>query len=94
MLADRDKCATMCDETKEEAMEVDADSLKTNSAPEDPNVILEQIEPPKPDTPTLEPEDNLPPGEPMDVDLVQIWYDLTGMQVGNDKDESTLETAP
>ena len=87
-LADKDRCATVRDET---TMEADADSLRTNSAPEDPNVILEQIEPPRPATPAPEPGDDLPPGEPMDIDLAQIWRDLTGMQVGMDEEEDTLE---
>ena len=53
-------------------MEVDANSLKTNNTPEDPSMILEQIEPPRPTTPAPEPEDDLPPGEPVKVlrDLV------------------------
>ena len=75
-------------------MELDVDSLKTNSTPEDPNVILEKIEPPRPTTPQPEPKSDLPPGEPIDIDLVQIWHDLTGMQVGNDKYEDALKMAP
>ena len=75
-LADRDRHTTVHNETQEEAMEVDTNSLKTNSVPEDPSVILEQIEPPRPATPMPEPEDDLPPGEPMDINLTQIWYNL------------------
>ena len=93
-LANRDKCATVRNETQEEAMEVDTDSLKMNSVPEDPSVILERIELPRPATLQPEPENDLPPGEPMDVDLTQIWRDLTGMKVGDNKDEDTLKTAP
>ena len=74
-------------------MEVDADSLKTNSTPEDPRVILEQIEPPKPSTTIPEPEDDLPPGEPMEADLIQVWYNLTGIKVGSNEDND-LKTAP
>ena len=69
-LAKRDRCVTVHDETQEEAIEVDADSLKANSVLEDPNVILEQIEPLRPAM--LEPRDKLPSGEPMEVNLMQV----------------------
>ena len=30
----------------------------------------------------------------MDIDIMQIWCDLTGMKVGNDEDEDALKIAP